>query len=44
MFIFGLSVVMILWLMIAEPVYEIRHMKKHPEENLDKGTSDIIVQ
>jgi V-type H+-transporting ATPase subunit a len=35
---------MIFWLMIAEPVHEIKHMKKHPEENPDKGTSDIIVQ
>ena len=42
--LFFLSVIMILWLMIAEPVYEIRHMKKHPEESHDKASSDIIVQ
>jgi hypothetical protein len=46
--IFVIAVICILWLMIAEPIYEIYHMKKHedlehPDPN-KKGISDIIVQ
>lgn len=30
--------------MLAEPIYEIIMMKKHPEHANDKGISDLIVQ
>lgn len=42
MAIFAIAAVMVIWLACAEPIYEIIHLKKHPNPEVEVG--DIVVQ
>ncbi|CAL6025367.1 V-type_proton ATPase subunit a [Hexamita inflata] len=42
--VFLFAVIFALWLMLAEPIHEVIHMKKHPNPETDRALSDIIVQ
>lgn len=43
MAIFAIAVICVIWLMLAEPIYEIVEKKKHPSKD-SPGIGDIIVR